>query len=59
MAGDRAIFSFFLFLPFLKGDTEGFVFIFPFSPVFGLTITHKLARVMQHIQFFYEKSENA
>jgi len=51
MAGVRAIFSFFLILPFLKGDTEGFVLIF-FSFPNMLTITHKLARVMQHIQFF-------
>jgi len=28
MAGARAIFFIFLILPFLKGETEGFVFIF-------------------------------
>jgi len=35
----------------LKGDTEGFVLFFV-SHQFVLTIAHKLARVMQHIQFF-------
>jgi hypothetical protein len=51
MAGVKAIFSFFLILPFLKGDAEGFVLFFV-SHQFVLTIAHKLARVMQHIQFF-------